>query len=106
MDKEKDLEEMINKIDDFCSCIDGECDTSCSKCLTNFLVNAGYGSIKQAVREFAEKFKQKIKRVSDIGFTGKTEKQLYQRRGMEEGLQMAIEIVDDPILELYGEEKT
>lgn len=61
---------------------------------------------KQAVKEFAEKLKKKIKSISDIGFTGKTEKQLYQRRGMEEGLKMAIEIVDDLILKLYGEEKT
>lgn len=107
MDKEKEIEGMAKAMCKGCSMIECKPDEHCYVYSpAERAVNAGYGNVKQAVKEFAEKFKQKVKRVSDNGFTGKTEKQLYQRRGMEEGLQMAIEIVDDLILELYGEKKT
>lgn len=37
----------------------------------------------------------KIRELLDQPFIGKTEKQLYQRKGMEEGLKMALEIVQE-----------
>lgn len=43
MDKQKEIKEMIKKIDEFCPDVDGECDENYySDCLANFLVNAGY----------------------------------------------------------------
>lgn len=102
MDKEKEIEELAFSIIGATSPL-GVKDLTKQfdyKTVAEYLINAGYGNVKQAVKEFAEKLKQKIKSVSDIGFTGKTEKQLYQRRGMEEGLRMAIEIVDDLVTEL------
>lgn len=37
----------------------------------------------------------KIQELLDQPFIGKTEKQLYQRKGMEEGLKMAFEILQE-----------
>ena len=41
-DREKQIEELEKKIDEFCSTIDGECEVKCSKCLANFLINENY----------------------------------------------------------------
>lgn len=101
MDKEKRIAELAEILYDFGA---DKKPNNADYHRADYLINLGYGNVKQAVKEFAEKLKQKIKSVSDIDFTGKTEKQLYQRRGMEEGLQMACEIVDELITQLYGEE--
>lgn len=57
---------------------------------------------KQAVKEFAGKMKAEINSLLSVEFIGKTRKQVYQRKGMDEGLQTANEILDDLITELYG----
>ena len=56
MEKEKQIEEMI-KITDSHNCPKGQCfkfGYSCNRCKIETLVNAGYGNIKEAVKEFAE----------------------------------------------------
>lgn len=51
-----------------------------------------YGFIQQAVKDTAEKFANSIEDILKQPFEGKTEKQEWQRKGMEEGLRMALEI--------------
>lgn len=56
MEKEKQIEEMI-KITDSHNCPKGQCfkfGYSCNRCKIETLVNAGYGNVKEAVKEFAE----------------------------------------------------
>lgn len=48
---------------------------------------------KQIVKDMAKEIEDKIQELLDMHFEGKTEKQEYQRKGMEEGLKMALEIV-------------
>lgn len=62
MEKEKQIEEMI-KITDSHNCPKGQCfkfGYSCNRCKIETLVNAGYGNVKQAVKEFAERVKAKF----------------------------------------------
>ena len=62
MEKEKQIEEMI-KITDSHNCPKGQCFTfgySCNRCKIETLVNAGYGNVKEAVKEFAERVKAKF----------------------------------------------
>lgn len=62
MEKEKQIEEMI-KITDSHNCPKGQCfkfGYSCNRCKIETLINAGYGNIKEAVKEFAEKLKSFI----------------------------------------------
>lgn len=59
MEKEKQIEEMI-KITDSHNCPKGQCfkfGYSCNRCKIETLVNAGYGNVKEAVKEFAERIK-------------------------------------------------
>ena len=48
--------------------------------------------IERERKETAEKFADKIQELLNTPFEGKTEKQEYQHKGMEEGLRMALEI--------------
>lgn len=48
---------------------------------------------EQAVKETVKEIKDKIQELLNTPFNGKTEKQEYQRKGMEEGLKMALDIV-------------
>lgn len=48
---------------------------------------------QQAVKNTAKKIEDKINNLLDTPFEGKTEKQKWQRKGMEEGLKMMLEIV-------------
>ena len=48
--------------------------------------------MEQAVKDIVKEIEDKIKELLDTPFEGKTEKQEYQRKGMEEGLKMALEI--------------
>lgn len=62
MEKEKQIEEMI-KITDSHNCPKGQCfkfGYSCNRCKIETLVNAGYGNVKEAVKEFAERVKAKF----------------------------------------------
>lgn len=54
------------------------------------------GSILQKqdiVKDTSKKIEDKIQELLDTPFEGKTEKQKYQRKGMEEGLKIVLEIV-------------
>ena len=53
----------------------------------------GCDIVKQAVKDTAKEIEDKIQELLNTPFEGKTEKQEYQRKGMEEGLKMALEIV-------------
>lgn len=59
MEKEKQIKEMTNLIKSTRARCSGECDMdiSCNECDARQLFNAGYGNVKQAVKEFAEKLK-------------------------------------------------
>ena len=82
-----------------------ECGYTCRARADAFkLVKTGYGNIEQAVKEFAEELKQEINDLFVLEYKGKTEKQLYIRKGMEEGLKMAIEITDQLIKKKFGKE--
>ncbi len=66
MDKEKEIEEMAHR-SGFCEHPDRHCLErygDCSECSTyarcESLINAGYGNVKQAVKEFAERLVIKI----------------------------------------------
>lgn len=48
---------------------------------------------EQTVKDTAKEIEDKIQELLNTPFDGKTEKQEYQRKGMEEGLKMALEIV-------------
>ena len=52
--------------------------------------NRGY---KQGKQDTVEEIEDKIQELLNTPFDGKTEKQKYQRKGMEEGLKMALEII-------------
>lgn len=57
MDKEKEIEEMAKAMCKGCSMIECKPDEHCYVYPpAERAVNAGYGNIKQAVKEFAEKF--------------------------------------------------
>lgn len=67
MEKEKQIEEMI-KITDSHNCPKGQCfkfGYSCNRCKIETLVNAGYGNVKEAVKEFAEKLKEKVEKAEE-----------------------------------------
>ena len=49
--------------------------------------------LQQAVKDTAKEIECQIRELFYIPFEGKTEKQKYQRKGMEEGLEMALSIV-------------
>ena len=52
--------------------------------------NRGY---KQGKQDTIKEIEDKIQELLNTPFDGKTEKQEYQRNGMEEGLKMALEII-------------
>ena len=54
--------------------------------------NRGY---KQGKKDTVEEIEDKIQELLNTPFDGKTEKQKYQRKGMEEGLKMALEIIKE-----------
>ena len=61
MEKEKQIEEMI-KITDSHNCPKGQCfkfGYSCNRCKIETLVNAGYGNVKEAVKEALQKEQEK-----------------------------------------------
>lgn len=49
--------------------------------------------IKETRKDTVKEIENKIQELLNTPFDGKTEKQEYQRKGMEEGLKMALEIV-------------
>lgn len=51
--------------------------------------------INRTVKDTPKKIEDKIQELLYTPFEGKTEKQKYQRKGMEEGLKMALEIVKE-----------
>jgi hypothetical protein len=50
-------------------------------------------ALENKVKDTAKEIEDKIQELLNTPFEGKTEKQEYQRKGMEEGLKMALEIV-------------
>ncbi len=60
MDKEKEIEELVKVLRDCEEYADIYGNSIEHTATAKNLLNAGYGNIKQAVREFAEKFEEKI----------------------------------------------
>ena len=60
--------------------------------MQNYFSHRGEELLKQERKETAEKFANDIEDILKQPFEGKTEKQEWQRKGMEEGLRMALEI--------------
>ena len=60
--------------------------------------NRGY---EQGKKDTMEEIEDKIQELLNTPFYGKTEKQKYQRKGMEEGLKMALDFITK-----YKEENT
>lgn len=54
--------------------------------------NRGY---EQGKQNTVKEIEDKIQELLNTPFDGKTEKQKYQRKGMEEGLKMALEIITE-----------
>ena len=52
--------------------------------------NRGY---EQGKKDTMEEIEDKIQELLNTPFDGKTEKQKYQRKGMEEGLKMALDFI-------------
>lgn len=100
MNKEEKIEEMAMTISAKKSNL---CEVVCGKCkplykegcydynLAKYLVNAGYGNVKQAVKEFAEKLKAELWKLDGS----------WQYIDGEE----LCETVDNLITELYGADK-
>lgn len=100
MDKQKEIEEMRQVMAEY-SC-GKKCTPSCEKrgyChIERFienLIDNGYGNVKQAVKEFAEKLKERVKFKEVI--TTKREFNVYRE-------VVSKEQIDELIKKLYGEE--
>lgn len=67
-------------------------------------VNAGYGNIKQAVNEFAEKLKESFKNLSQEIKQAKSKDvvETSSKTGMIAALLRSEELVDNLVTELYG----
>lgn len=52
-----------------------------------------YRFVQQVKEDTTKDIEDKIQKLLNTPFEGKTEKQEYQRKGMEEGLKMALEII-------------
>ncbi len=104
MDKEKEIEELARAMcEHFEPCMQGKPCTACKtyerNCYTihkaRLLVNAGYGNVKQAVKEFAEKIKDWLHGAD-----------LYFYNGQEEFILDGEEVddkIDEFLKELCGE---
>lgn len=79
MNKEKEIEEMAKEL----NCATNESFVSCRKIARILVEKRGYGNIKQAVKEFAEKLKEQME-------LNGCRSQLHNR------------IIDNLITELYG----
>lgn len=103
MDKEKEIERIATII--ACSICGGDRNSSCedicdvlkkARKKATILVNAGYGNVKQAVKEFASELKERV-----CGGVYEDE-DLYVKNKWYTQKEFVIEIIDNLITELYG----
>lgn len=81
MDKEKEIEKMAKEL----HCATSESFISCRKIARILVERCGYGNVKQAVKEFAEKFKE----YASTRYYGQTRFKMLRA-------------IDNLITELYG----
>lgn len=58
---------------------------------------------EQGKQDIMKKIEYKIQILLNIPFEGKTKKQEYQRKGMEEGLKMALDIIKECKEEVHND---
>lgn len=87
MNKEKEIEEIVKH-----TCNREGIAKRCPQRITEALVAAGYGNVKQAVKEFAEKLKAEINALPKDILTCSLRHQ-------------APKLIDNTFKELYGEEE-
>lgn len=90
MDKEKEIEEMSTTIISNADENLISCSLFTAQKISEWLVNAGYGNVNQAVKEFAEKLKAEINDLPKEALTFSIRHQ-------------APELIDKTFKELYGE---
>jgi len=103
MDKEKKIEGMAKVLYGiYCG------KDECGKCKqpncadyhrAELLVNAGYGDVKQAVKEFAEELKEAL--IEEQKATCSLPSCGY---GIAKGIQISLDKIDNRIKQLYGED--